>query len=164
MDSAGHGSGGEADGRTTFNVGRIEGGSAINIVPNACEVVWEFRPAPDEDIAALTGTIEAYVARTMPAGVEYAAEILTRVPPLPPDPAGKAMRTVEGFGGRHPTLAMPFGTEAGFFREAGISSVVCGPGSIAQAHQPDEWIAVDQIAAAECFMDRVGTWAVRDGD
>ena len=56
---------------------------------------------------------------------------------------------------------MPFGTEAGFFREAGIPAVVCGPGSIEQAHQPDEWIAVEQIAAAGKFLEKIGLWATK---
>lgn len=151
--------GNRVDGRTTFNVGRIDGGSAMNTVPGACDVVWEFRPAPDEDIAGLRQTIESFIARTTPADVQYATETVAYVPPLPGDNVDAAFGTVEEFGGLGPAMMIPYGTEAGFFRAAGIPSLVCGPGSIAQAHQPDEWIAIGQISAAGRFLERVGRWA-----
>ncbi|MEJ8572525.1 acetylornithine deacetylase [Microbaculum marinum] len=146
-------------GRTTFNVGRIDGGAAMNIVPNLCKVIWEFRPAPDEDVAGLRGMIEAFIARMTPANVGHATEVVAWVPPLPRDPVDEAIAIVETCGGLGPSAMMPFGTEAGFFRDAGIPALVCGPGSIEQAHQPDEWIAVEQIDSATRFLGRVATWA-----
>jgi acetylornithine deacetylase len=149
------------DGHTTFNVGRIDGGSAMNIVPVTCDVVWEFRPAPDEDVAALRQAIEAFIARMTPPNVRHATEVVAYVPPLPSDGIEDAVKTVESFGGQGPATMMQYGTEAGFFRAAGIPSLVCGPGSIEQAHQPDEWIAVDQIKIAGQFLERLGRWAER---
>jgi acetylornithine deacetylase len=142
---------------TTFNVGRIEGGSAINIVPSACHVVWEFRPSASLDISALTTTIDSYLVRSTSSGVRHRTEMLARVPPLRPE--ASAFRAVQSLGGRVPPLPIAFGTEAGFFQEAGIPAVVCGPGSIEQAHQPDEWIATEQLERADAFVARVTDWA-----
>jgi acetylornithine deacetylase len=163
LKAIGEGGGSGID-RTTFNVGRIDGGSAINIVPGRCEVVWEFRPAPGADIAALRMTIETFLARATPDEIAHATELLTYVPPLDSEPGGAALALTEGFGALAPAFAMPFGTEAGFFREAGIPAVICGPGAIAQAHQPDEWIAIDQLLAADRFLARIVQWAGRDRD
>lgn len=145
--------------RTTFNVGRIDGGTAINIVPGACDVVWEFRPAPDADVAAIRTTIESFLARATPSDIAQATELLTRVPPLAPDPDGMGTDLAVSLGALHPSFAMPFGTEAGFFQEVDIPAVICGPGSIAQAHQPDEWIATEQVFAADRFLARAVQWA-----
>ena len=144
---------------TTFNVGRIDGGTAINIVPGACDVVWEFRPSPGADVAAIRATIETFLARATPSDIAQATELLTRVPPLAPQPDGMAADLAVTFGALLPSFAMPFGTEAGFFQEVGIPAVVCGPGSIAQAHQPDEWIEIEQVLAADRFLARVVQWA-----
>jgi acetylornithine deacetylase len=141
--------------RTTFNVGRIDGGSAINIVPGRCEVVWEFRPAPGTDIEAILTTVETFLARATPPEVEQATTLLMKIPPLAPDPQTAEPEFIAGLGAPGPAFAMPFGTEAGFFQEAGIPAVVCGPGSIAQAHRPDEWIDTGQIAAADRFLAHV---------
>ena len=144
---------------TTFNVGRIDGGTAINIVPGACDVVWEFRPSPGADIAAIQATIDTFLARATPSDIAQATELLTRVPPLALQPDGMAADLAVSFGALRPSFAMPFGTEAGFFQEVGIPAIVCGPGCIAQAHQPDEWIEIEQVLAADRFLVRVVRWA-----
>jgi acetylornithine deacetylase len=148
--------------RTTFNVGRIDGGSAINIVPYVCEVLWEFRPAPEADTSVLRTTVETYLARATPTGILQETEILTQVPPLSPAPGNLAVQVARELGGADPTFAMPFGTEAGFFQAAGIPSVVCGPGFIAQAHQPDEWISREQLGLADVFLARLASWAAAE--
>jgi acetylornithine deacetylase len=151
--------GNEGSEATTFNVGRIEGGSAINIVPSACQVLWEFRPSAGLDISGLQTTIDTFLARSTPCGVRHKTDLLARVPPLSPDTKATALKAAESLGGQVPPLAIPFGTEAGFFQEVGIPAVVCGPGSIEQAHQPDEWIAAEQLTRADCFLACVAEWA-----
>lgn len=158
LNAIGH-DGNEGSETTTFNVGRIEGGSAINIVPSACHVVWEFRPAANLDIAALRSTIDTFLVRSTPFGVQHRTDMLARVPPLRPDTEATALKAAARLGGQVPTLAIPFGTEAGFFQEVGIPAVVCGPGSIAQAHQSDEWIALEQLDRADGFLSCVADWA-----
>lgn len=146
-------------GRTTCNVGLIRGGTGINVVPAACEVIWECRPGTAAAEADLIADAETWLRDRLPAGVSAASQMLVRVPPLDAAPAGAAASLVRAWGGLEPQLAMPFGTEAGCFAEAGIPAVVCGPGSIRQAHQPDEWIEPGQLAAATLLLERVGQWA-----
>ncbi|WID98092.1 acetylornithine deacetylase [Bosea vestrisii] len=148
---------GRGDG-TTVNIGRIEGGSAINIIPERCEIVWEFRPSDGAASRAVLAVVEG-LAAGLAAGVSVETVSLASVPPLNCDPDDPAVAVARELGGLLPPIAMPFGTEAGFFQQAGIPALVCGPGSIAQAHQPNEWIALAELAAAARFMRRVGDWA-----
>ncbi len=145
----------------TLNVGRIDGGSAINIVPGCCEVLWEFRPE-DEAAAERVRAAVRRILAALPAGVKVEAEQVAGVPALSARDSGPAVAIARSLGALWPEAELPFGTEAGFFQQAGIPTVVCGPGSIAQAHQPDEWIAADQLRAADGFMASVGAWATRD--
>ncbi len=155
------GFGGHADrAATTVNVGRIAGGSAINIVPERCELVWEFRPPGEAVVDAVLAEVERFAAG-LPPGVSVETVPLARVLPLDCAVESPAVAAVREFGGLWPPLAMPFGTEAGFFQQAGIPALVCGPGSIAQAHQPDEWIASAELVAADRLLARVGAWAAR---
>jgi len=149
---------GEGKGGTTVNIGKIAGGSAINIVPERCEIIWEFRPPDEAAVDAVLAEVSGFVAG-LPSDVSVETMPLARVLPLDCAVESPAVGMVRGFGGLWPPLAMPFGTEAGFFQQAGIPALVCGPGSIAQAHQPNEWIAVAELEAAERFLARVGCWA-----
>ena len=142
----------------TLNVGRIDGGSAINIVPGRCEVLWECRP-PDEATARLVREAVREALAGLPAGVTVEAQQVAAVPPLSTHGNEAAVAAARALGALWPEADLPFGTEAGFFQQAGIPAVVCGPGAIAQAHQPDEWIASDQLVAADRFMRAVGDWA-----
>jgi len=145
-------------GAMTVNIGKIAGGSAINIVPERCEVIWEFRP-PDE---AAVGAVLAEVERLMTGlsrDVTVETMPLARVLPLDCAVGNPAVGVARELGGLWPPIAMPFGTEAGFFQQAGIPALVCGPGSIAQAHQPNEWIDASELVAADRFLARVGAWA-----
>jgi len=153
------GDGGDGIDRTTFNVGRIDGGTAINIVPHRCEVVWEFRPSSGSDVGAIMTTVDDFMARSVVHNVKLDNAALTSVPPLASRNDNAALRLAHDLGAELPTLAMSFGTEAGFFQAAGIPTVVCRPGSIDQAHQPDEWITVALVEAGSRFLDRLGAWA-----
>lgn len=158
LKSIGHRAGLGGD-RTTVSVGRIEGGSAINIVPSACELLWEFRPVTPEDADETERLVAAYLARATPPDVRQSTQRSVHVPPLSTAHDEPALLAAAMLGGIGPPFAMPFGTEAGFFQAAGISAVVCGPGSIAQAHQPDEWIERAQLEAADNFLARLTGWA-----
>jgi acetylornithine deacetylase len=148
----------DGEGGTTVNIGRIAGGSAINIVPERCEVVWEFRPPDEAAAGAVLAEIERFVPE-LPRDVTVETLPLARVLPLDCAANSPAVSVARQLGGLWPPLAMPFGTEAGFFQQAGIPALVCGPGSIAQAHQPDEWIDASELVAADRFLARVGAWA-----
>ncbi|BEP42026.1 acetylornithine deacetylase [Variovorax sp. V15] len=149
------GRGGEA----TINIGQINGGTAINIVPGCCEVLWEFRPQ-DEATARLVRDAVRDALADLPAGVTVEASQVAGVPALSARDNDTAVSVARELGALWPEAELPFGTEAGFFQQVGISTVVCGPGSIAQAHQPDEWIAASQLQAADRFMQSAGAWAL----
>ena len=150
----------------TLNVGRIEGGSVFNIVPPDCRFVWDLRPLPRDDPEALLAEFEAVAAddilpqirRTAPDG-GIATERLCDVPALRPDPDGPAETLARQLTGANTQGTVAFATEAGLFQRAGISAVVLGPGDIAQAHKPDEFITRDQLAAGTAFLDRLADWA-----
>jgi acetylornithine deacetylase len=151
---------------TSFNIGRIAGGAAVNIIARDCAFDWEFRPMPGEDSAALRRRIDDFVtadlvprmrAGHMDAAVE--TETLALVPPLVPDPASPAEALARRLTGINETTTIAFATEAGLFQAAGIPAVICGPGSIEVAHQPDEYITREQLGAGEAFLDRLLAWA-----
>jgi acetylornithine deacetylase len=147
---------------TTLNVGTISGGTAINILPRECRFVWEFRPIPETDPDALVRRYEAFLAEeVLPRMCETAAEAdivnerICAAPPLRPEPDSPAERLVRALTGANASGTVAFATEAGLFQQKGVSAVVCGPGSIAQAHQPDEFIEEDQLAQCETMLRKL---------
>ena len=118
----------------------------------------DFRAVPGDDVVALKEAYLAHVAR-IEAGMQKVhpdtrVEIETRfdVPPLQPENDGVAEALVRGITGDNAGHVVSYGTEAGQFQAAGYSAVVCGPGDIAQAHQPNEFITVAQFEAGHAFM------------
>ena len=151
---------------TTLNVGQIEGGKAINIVAQDCRFVWEFRPIPGEDIDGIAESFETFARQeVLPGLAEFApgAAIettrLATVLALAPEDDGAAEALVRRLAGVNATGVVSFGTEGGLFQEAGMSTVVFGPGSIDQAHKPNEFIALEQVAACEEFLLKLRDWA-----
>jgi acetylornithine deacetylase len=151
---------------TTVNVGSIQGGTALNIIARQCSFEWEFRPIPGFDSPAVRRRFDAYVAeRVLPRMRKVAPEsdiattFICGEPALIPQADSPAEALVRLLTGANTAGAVSFGTEASLFQESGIPAVVCGPGSIEQAHQPDEFIALDQIAAGEVFLRRLLEWA-----
>jgi acetylornithine deacetylase len=135
---------------TTFNLGRFNGGTALNIVACDCAMDWEFRPIPEDDDTELKRRVTHFLdtLRDAPAAVhpEVDHREVVVVPPLRPTGQEAALQLLRRLlGNSDATMAVPFGTEAGLFQLAGIPAIVCGPGSIEQAHQPDEWIEAAQL-------------------
>jgi acetylornithine deacetylase len=143
---------------TTAAVGVIEGGIADNVVPEDCRFHYEFRALPGTDVVALQRRVEDRAAALVPAmhAVDAAAgirfETLCAVPPFQAALDDPAVRLAQQLAGTDRTTLVGFGTEAGLFQSAGIASVVCGPGSITQAHQADEYVSLAQLAQAEAFL------------
>src|SRR5579884_3249651 len=153
---------------TTCNVGRIAGGTAINIIARECEFDWDLRPLPGEDAEALKVEIDAFIAadllprmRAVFPGAAIETETIVAVPPLVPDRASPAEALARRLTGANTTTTVSFASEAGLFQRAGIPAIVCGPGSIDVAHQPDEFISRDQLAEGRQFLDRLLAWAQR---
>jgi acetylornithine deacetylase len=152
---------------TTLSVGTIHGGAAVNIIARDCEFEWDLRNLPDEDAAVLKARLDRFIAadllprmRASFPAASVATETLVAVPPLQPDRDSPAEALARQLTGADTTTTVSFASEAGLYQEAGIPAVVCGPGSIAVAHQPDEYITRAELAAGQQFLDRLLAWAV----
>ncbi|MEE7506456.1 acetylornithine deacetylase [Methylobacterium mesophilicum] len=144
---------------TTVHVGTIQGGTARNILAKECRFLWEYRGLPDLDPAEIPRLFAAEVERVTRERLNrYGAfgriDTLEEVdiPGLAPEPGSAAERLCLRLAGRNHTVAVPYATEAGRFQAAGLPTVVCGPGDIAQAHQPDEFITLDALGQGEHFL------------
>ncbi len=143
---------------STASVGVISGGIADNVVPEDCRFHYEFRNLPGTDAAVMQREVEARAALLEPAmhavdaatGVRF--ESLAAVPAFRAPPGDLALQLAQRLAGSDQTTLVAFGTEAGLFQNAGIPTVVCGPGFIAQAHQADEYVSLEQLAASERFL------------
>jgi len=147
---------------TTIQVGQISGGNARNTIAGHCAVEWEMRPIHTDDSDHVKRELGVYVDKVLlPAmrRVSHDADIVTHVigevRGLLPVSQSEARDIVYELTGKAESELVSFGTEAGLFQEAGISSVICGPGSIAQAHKPDEFIEIGQLAACLEMLDKL---------
>jgi acetylornithine deacetylase len=150
---------------TTVGIGKIHGGTAANIVPRECRLTWEFRALPGVDGAAIharaaakVAALDAAIKREAPEG-GVTLRRYANIPPFRPEPDGVATKLAMAITGANAPAAVAFGTEAGQFQEAGISTVICGPGDIAVAHKTDEYTTRDQLALCDRFIERVADWA-----
>jgi acetylornithine deacetylase len=146
---------------TTVHTGVIHGGTALNIVPRDCRFDFEFRHLPSEDPDALFSEVKRFAATLLPE--MHAVDPATSI-------AFDALSATPGFEGQHASeiadLArrcsgtadvgkVSFGSEAALFHGAGVATIICGPGHIEQAHQPNEWVELGQLALCEAFMRRL---------
>ena len=146
--------------QTTFNISIIHGGTAINIIPEHCELTWEFRPIPQTDPEEIIARYERFTEREilpkLRAKTENAAvatKVLCRVPFLMEEDDSPAETLIASLIGETASGYAAFATEGGVFQQAGIPSAVCGPGHIEQAHQPNEFVEVSQLESC-CAMMR----------
>ena len=153
---------------TTLSVGTIAGGTAVNIIARDCAFDWDLRTLPDEDAAVLKARIDQFIAadllprmRARHPAASVETETIVAVPPLVPDPGSPAEALARRLTGANTTTTVSFASEAGLYQQAGIPAVVCGPGSIDVAHQPDEYITRAELAAGQAFLDRLLDWARR---
>ena len=146
---------------TTCHVGRVWGGTAHNITARDCRFDVDFRVVPGESIEDWRARLFAKVAEIdagMKAVVPETGIVLEPtfdVPPLVPENAGAAEALVRRLTGDNATSVVSYATEAGQFQERGYSAVICGPGDIAEAHQPDEYVSVAQFESGQRFMERL---------
>lgn len=148
---------------STASVGQFHGGIADNVVPRDAEFRYEFRDLPTADAARMQAEVEAYARTLEPAmqkvapGTGFSFETICAVPSFLGSPDAPVTRLAQRLAGAQGTTLVAFGTEAGLFKGAGIPTVVCGPGSIRQAHQPDEYVSLEQLARCEDFMRGLAT-------
>jgi acetylornithine deacetylase len=147
---------------TTAHTGVIRGGTALNIVPHECSFDFEFRHLPGDDPEALLAELKDYVDRELlpemhavDARSGFAFTQLSEIPPLDTRPETAIVGLVQELTGSSALGKVSYGTEGSQFQRAGIPTVVCGPGSIAQAHKPNEYIALEQVRKCEAFLERL---------
>ena len=147
---------------STLSVGTIEGGTARNILARQCRFLWEFRGLPSVSADWALRHLEVYAqSQVLPRLRRYAPEasivthVEVEVPGLVPDPGSIAETLGFKLTRSNRALAVSYATEAGRFQNAGLPTIVCGPGSIDQAHQPDEFIEIAQLDAGIGFMRRL---------
>ncbi|HXX83772.1 MAG TPA: acetylornithine deacetylase [Casimicrobiaceae bacterium] len=146
---------------TTVHTGVIRGGTALNIVPRECSFDFEFRHLPFDDPDVLLAEVRRFAATLTPemhavdpsTGIEF--EQLTLAPGFDTHGGSEIAELGRACTGTHDFGKVSFGSEASLFHDADISTIVCGPGHIAQAHQPNEWIALEQLALCAAFMRRL---------
>lgn len=146
----------------TVNVGMIEGGSAVNVVAESCEFDVEYRHPPGvpaalfaEQLQSLVGGRIRQAMRCLDQGADADCRRLISYPAFSAGSESTAVSLVERVAEAPGAGAVNFGTEAGIFEEAGFPSVVLGPGDIEQAHQPDEYIELEQLDACDAFLKRL---------
>ena len=151
---------------STVQIGLIEGGRAQNIVPRHCALSWEIRALPGFDIKAVTDRFERFVrTRLLPSmqatGADTDIETVTvnSVPAFYSGGGSEAVSLTLKLLGQNETHAVSFGTEAGLFQRGGCDSVICGPGDIAQAHKPDEFILPSELDRCMAFLRKLADWA-----
>jgi len=145
---------------STLHVGKISGGTAVNIIPEYCEFEYEIRNIPGQDPRDIAKKIEQFAQQTLLPSMQAVAaqsdvkwQVLSQFPGLDtPEsmPLNAWMKTVLNNGSE--LGAVSYGTEAGLFSDIGIPTIVCGPGSIEQAHRPDEFVELSQMEACIDFM------------
>ena len=144
---------------TTLHVGVIQGGTALNIVPAHCELEFEIRNLPADDPAALVEAIGADAAAVAEAthgdgDTRIELQLLHEYPGLDTPADAEVIKLAAALTGNHERIKVGFGSEGGLFSgQLRIPTVVCGPGSIEQAHRPDEFIAIDQLQRCDAMMD-----------
>ncbi|MBT2321944.1 acetylornithine deacetylase [Variovorax paradoxus] len=143
---------------STASVGQFHGGIADNVVPRDAEFRYEFRDLPTADAQKMQKEVRAYASR-IEAGMKKVApeagfsfDTICEIPSFLTSADDPVTRLAQRLANESRTTLVAFGTEAGIFKKAGIPTVVCGPGSINQAHQPDEYVTLEQLARCEQFL------------
>jgi len=153
---------------TTIHVGLIEGGSILNIIPDRAVFEMEWRTLPGDDAHVELDRLRRHLAEHIEPRMHaidpacgFTFEPLNWLPSFSLDTAHPLAALVRQASGSNAEGKVSYGTEAGIYQEAGIASIVCGPGDIAQAHRPDEWIAREQLDSCDRFIRRLAAGLAR---
>ena len=147
----------------SFNIGTIKGGSSRNTIAGYCEFDWETRPVPGDDEEQILAEIEKYCQSVLApemrkyfAGAKIETELKSSVPGLNIDENSATMSLIKKLTDEQDYDVVSFGTDAGYFENIGIDSIVFGPGDISQAHKPDEYIEISELEKCLVFMNKLG--------
>lgn len=150
---------------STVQTGTIKGGRALNIVPADCEFDFEVRTLPEFDAQAVVDELQRYAQdqllpqmQAVQAATGIALQPLSAYPGLATASDSEAAELLALLSGSRAFGTVAFGTEGGLFHQAGIPTVVCGPGSMDQGHKPDEFISLEQLHACDAMLRRLGDW------
>lgn len=147
---------------TTINTGGLQGGVAHNVIASQATLDWEMRPVQISDAEFVKADLNAYcedvllpAMRAVHPEAEITTETIGEVQGLEPADENEALEIVSELTGSNGADVVPFGTEAGIFQDYGMSAVVCGPGSIEQAHKADEYVEINQLDQCLGMMERL---------
>jgi acetylornithine deacetylase len=147
---------------TTIHVGTVKGGSILNIIPEHAEYTMEWRFIPGDDPRAHMRRMQSWIATNIEPAMKavdpacgFSYEIDLEMPGMGLPADHELATIVKQVAGSNSAGKVAYGTEGGFYEEAGIPTIICGPGDIAQAHQPDEWIAEQQLSLCDDFVRRM---------
>ncbi len=163
MEDLGDASGRFDPGYTTTSVGVIKGGTATNIIPRECTFDWEYRPLPFVDQDCIKKEFESHVTNIVLPRLKKQAgddgnittEDLVAVPGLTAEEGNPADALALKLTGANRAETVSYAAEAGLFQKAGVPSVICGPGSITEAHKPNEFITLEQVEMSVAFFRRL---------
>ncbi len=147
---------------TTIHVGTMQGGTILNIIPEHAEFIMEWRQIPGDDPLRHVERLKAFIAANIEPAMKavdpttgFSYEIMVEMPGMSLSGDHELTSVVKQLTGSNSTGKVSYGTEGGFYQEAGIPTIICGPGHIAQAHQPDEFVAVSELDACDAFIRRL---------
>ena len=147
---------------TTTHVGTMQGGSILNIIPEHAEFIMEWRNIPGDEPKRHIERMKAYVAQQIEPAMQaidpaagFGFDIRVEMPVMALSPDHELTAIVKQLTGSNSTGKVSYGTEGGFYQAAGIPTIVCGPGHIEQAHQPDEFVAQSELDACDSFIRRL---------
>lgn len=150
---------------STVQTGVIGGGRALNIVPAECQFDFEVRALPSDDPQQVADALRDYAEtellpqmRAVKAGTDIRFSELSAYPALATDPHSEVAQLLAQLSGSEEFSTVAYGTEGGLFDQAGIPTVVCGPGSMDQGHKPDEFVSLEQLQACDDLLARLAQW------
>ncbi|MEM9843712.1 MAG: peptidase dimerization domain-containing protein, partial [Pseudomonadota bacterium] len=147
---------------STINVGALHGGIAHNVIPDTARIDWDFRPVQPGDETFVHDAVQRFcetellpVMQQVHPAARIRTDAIGEIAGLMPTPDNEARDIVMALTGANITDTVAFGTEAGLFQEFGLSAVVCGPGSIEQAHKADEFVTLEQLSLCLDMLDKL---------
>jgi acetylornithine deacetylase len=147
---------------TTIQVGPVRGGTILNIIPEEAEFEMEWRTIPADDFGREIDRLKAFVATAIEPAMKQVApatgftfEVVSWIPGMSLAPEHDLASAVKQLTGSNSIAKVSYGTEGGLYQQAGIPTIICGPGHIEQAHKPDEWIAQSQLDSCDTFVRRL---------
>ncbi|PIJ50422.1 acetylornithine deacetylase (ArgE) [Erwinia sp. OLTSP20] len=153
---------------STLQVGLIHGGSALNIVPEHCQFDFEIRHLPDvtleRPLAELKQFVDQQLLKPMQARAPHSDirfQTLSQYPGLLTDPQSAFAKALAQWSGSEAFSTVAFGTEGGLFDQAGVATLICGPGSMAQGHKADEYVSVEQLQRCMAMLKNLADWMAR---